>query len=87
MARQFNNQHEKYTFIPLDEIVQPKSNATCIADHWWEVRDGCVLGFKLYGPKSKARMSPQCNSNEYVAKRIAHVGSEVVFIPVAYWPL
>ena len=59
-----------------------------IADHYWAVKDGKALGFKLYGPGSKERPTPQCNSDKRVVDMVMgkmYPGYEAVFIPVAYW--
>ena len=73
--------------VPVSEVQKPKQGFTVIKDHWWLVEDGCVLGFKLYGEKSKVRPSPQCNIQkemlELVLKR--HPSKAALFIPVVYW--
>lgn len=72
--------------ISLEEVTTPKEGYECMVDRWWEVRDDCVLGYKLYGLKSKDRPSPQCNPNKKVTEQLIHDGSKAIFLPVAYWP-
>lgn len=73
--------------VSLDEVQEPKNGRMVIKDHWWLVEDGHVLGFKLYGLKSKDRPSPQCNTQKSIIdialKRKPN--QEAVFLPVAYW--
>lgn len=76
-----------FIMVSLDEVQEPKAGMMVIKDHWWLVEDGHVLGFKLYGLKSKDRPSPQCNTQKSIIdialKRKPN--QEAVFLPVAYW--
>ena len=76
-----------YLRIPIDEVTQPKQGFVCITDCWWLVEDGCVLGFKLYGEKSKERPTPQCNDDRRIVdlalQRKPH--QTAIFLPVAFW--
>jgi len=85
MARELNNRMNQYTLIPVTEIIKPKNNTICITDHWWEIRADCVIGFKMF-PTAKGNMSPRCNSDEQMIKRLIHADSSVMFLPVASWP-
>jgi hypothetical protein len=73
--------------VPLDEVQVPKSGMMVIENHWWLVDDDHVLGFKLYGMKSKERPSPQCSTQKSIIdialKRKPN--QEAVFLPIAYW--
>ena len=77
----------KYLKVPLDDVQTPKHGMIAIKDHWWIVEDDCVLGFKLYGLKSKDRPTPQCNTNKRIVEMAlkSNLNQDVVFLPVAYW--
>ncbi len=76
-----------YIHVSVDTVQEPKAGMMVIKDHWWLVESGNVLGYKLYGLKSKDRPSPQCNKD----KRIVDMAlkrkqdQEVIFLPIAYW--
>lgn len=79
---------ERFIRVSIEELTTPKSGHVVIADSWWASKDGHVLGFKLYGPGSKERPTPQCNSDRRVAEKVIcalYPGYEAVHIPVAYW--
>jgi hypothetical protein len=73
--------------VPLEDVETPKAGWVVIKDHWWVVEDGCVLGFKLYGEKSKERPSPLCNTDARIVEMLIRKKptQEAVFLPVAYW--
>ena len=73
--------------VPIDEVTKPKSGRMVIKDHWWVTENDCVLGFMLYGEKSKDRPAPQCNSDKRVVDMLLKKkpNQEAVFLPVAYW--
>ena len=79
---------ERYIEVSLDELQTPKQGYQTITDSWWCVKDGHVLGFKLYGAGSKERPTPQCNKDKRVVDRVMgkmYPDHEAVHIPVAYW--
>jgi hypothetical protein len=75
--------------VSLDDVMTPKAGFICITDHWWVVDGDNVLGFKLYGEKSKERPSPQCNSQKSIVdmllKKESYKNMQAVYLPVAYW--
>lgn len=66
--------------VPLEKLKTPRGGAICYTDTWWIVTpDNCVLFFRGF--------SPQCNSNEAVAKYLRerlHPTCTVEKIEVAY---
>lgn len=76
-----------YIRVPLDEVQEAKAGMIVIKDHWWLVDDGSVLGYKLYGLKSKGRPTPQCNKQKSIIDRALkrNPNQYAVFLPIAYW--
>lgn len=81
----------RFIKVPLEELTNPQCNhrAEVIADSWWVCKDGHVLGFKLYGPNSRERPTPQCNRDQRVVEKVIlsmYEGYKAIYVPVAYWP-
>lgn len=76
-----------YIRVSLDEVQEPKAGMIVIKNHWWLVDDGNVLGYKLYGLKSKDRPTPQCNKQKAIIDRALKrkPNQDAVFLPIAYW--
>lgn len=72
----------RWVKIPLEEAVSPKDGYVVMLDMWWEVVDGCVLG---WNPDIRFPPSPQANKNKTVVQALKHKESSVVFLPVVYW--
>ena len=80
---------KRFVKVSLWDLETPSNSQKVLTDKWWVHKDGHVLGFKLYGPRSKDDPSPQCNDNKDVAERLTqklYPGYDVIFVPVAYWP-
>jgi len=73
--------------VPLEEVQTYKNGFVCMTNKWWLVEDGCVLGYKIYGEKSKLRPSPQCNPDKRLIEMVLKRNPEqtAVFLDVAYW--
>jgi len=75
--------------VPLEDALTPKAGFVCITDHWWVIEDNCLLGFKLYGEKSKERPSPQCNSQKSIVdmllRKERYKNAQAIHLPVVYW--
>lgn len=74
--------------IPIEQATKPKDGYVCMTDRWWLVEDGCVLGYKIDGEKSKDTPSPQCNTVKEIVERlpIRSPKSQIVFFDCVYWP-
>ena len=70
--------------IPIEEAVRPKPRHRAIVNHWWEIRNECILGYGMNGRMKY--LSPQCNQDINVTKHFKHEDSEIAFIPVVFWP-
>lgn len=70
-------------FVPLEEaIVPPRGLIECIKDSWWSVHPTKGLIFW-----DKRARSPQCNSNEAIARRLQqqlYPWAECKFIPLVF---
>ncbi len=77
----------KFIQVTIDDVTTPKNGHVVIKDHWWLTENGCVLGFKLYGEKSKERPTPQCNSDKRVIDILLKKRpmQSAIFLPVAFW--
>ena len=83
------NIDNRFVKVSLHDLQSPVHGKKVITDSWWSYKDGHVLGFKLYGPKSKEIPTPQCNKDEATAKKLTsslYKDYDVIFVPVAYWP-
>lgn len=74
---------KRLIFIPLEKaIVCPSGFVQHIKDHWWVVHPEKGLVFW-----DKKVMSPQCNSNESLTRRIweqMYPWAEIKFIPSVF---
>ena len=79
---------DKIIEIPIEDVTTPKQGQMVIVNHWWVTRNNCVLGFKIYGKKSRVRPTPQCNTNKLITERLInriYKDCDAIFLPVAYW--
>lgn len=80
------NLHEKITsdlsYLPESEATTPTEGADVMLDRWWSVHpEKGLIFYKTY--------SPQCNSNEQIARNICaklYPDALVKFIPVVFVP-
>lgn len=75
----------RFVKYPIEDMLIPKTGARVICNSWWEVIDGCFLGWKGYGPKSKFPASPQCNTNKNIVDKVKHPECEAVYYPSVFW--
>lgn len=74
---------DRFKFVPIDEAVVPPSGIIQhFKDHWWIVHPEKGLAFF----DSRGWLSPQCNGDERVTRRLAqhYPWAEVQFIPSAF---
>lgn len=75
--------NSKYHFVSLDQASIPKDGFLhCYKNRYWSVHP--TKGLAFWG---KGYASPQCNSNESLAKRLAPPWAEVKFIETVLVPL
>jgi hypothetical protein len=74
--------------VPIEEVQIPKQGYRAMVGKWWLVEDGCVLGFKLYGEKSKERPAPQCNDQKAIIEMALKrkPNQSAVYLDCAFWP-
>lgn len=73
----------RYHFLPLAEATKPRGGfLNCIKDSYWCVHPERGLAF--WG---KGHGSPQCNTNESIAKRLCPSCAEIQKIETVFAPL
>ena len=77
-----DNINPKYIFVPVEKAtVPPPGLIEHLKDRWWLVHPERGLAFF-----DERAMSPQCNSNETIARHLArnHPWAEVQFFPSVF---
>jgi len=80
---------DKMIHISYEEATTPTDGATVMMNRWWTVyKDGHISVYTAGRPPCKpfgtySTYSPQCNSNEQIAKWKGK--KQAVFLPVVYF--
>lgn len=73
---------ENCVLIPITDLCTPKDGYSVYLNRYWTVKNGCALFYQ-----SGSHLSPQCNSNETIARKLTESlwpDCESKFIAVAY---
>ena len=72
-------------------VVDPKGIVRVMRDYWWWCVGGEPTRALFYAPRRSELGSPQCNSNEIVARKVGtslghDMRAELIKIPLAFSP-
>lgn len=80
--------NDKMIHIPYEQVTTPIDGSTVMMNKWWTVFKEGHISIYTGGRKPNeygfySTYSPQCNSNENIAKRLGKV--DAVFLPIVYF--
>lgn len=80
--------NDKMFHIPYEQVIVPIDRSTVMMNKWWTVFKEGHISIYTGGKKPNEYgfyriYSPQCNSSEYIAKRLGK--TDAVFLPIVYF--